>query len=186
MADSSISFTDEEYEALANFARLAGYVNVKAAIFALFALRRKRDNSQTWRFCPSCGVEYTLIGSEAHATLSLLQFVRGYYDAKVHLENKVLLTDGKNYYRIYYNTTGSLLGEFYSEQDAIEKFTGTRETLYWFLYESGLSYEVRSEGRILVHQDGLFHVMSKGRHTMLKTRAEEDAVEVLREGEIKG
>lgn len=185
MNDSSISFTDEEYEALANFARIAGYVNVKAAIFALFALKRKRDNSQTWRFCPSCGVEYTLLGSEAIDTGGLLQFVRSYYDAKIHLENKVLVTDGKKYYRVYYQT-GSLLGEYYGEMKAVEAFTGTEETLYWLLYDSKLPYEVRSEGRILILQDDVYTVFSKGRFVMLKTRAEEDAVEVLKTGAIKG
>jgi len=180
MNDSVVSFNEEEYEALANFSRLAGFVNVKSAVLALFALRRKRDTSQAWRYCPSCGAEYTLLGSDEDSGNRLLHLVRGEKSkVKIWLNGRFLL--GAN----LYTETGSLLGIYQKETDRVKALTGTEESLAWLLYYSELPYELRGSNRALTRTgDGLYTIMSNARFrgVLLKTRREEEAAEYLKNG----
>lgn len=181
---SDVSFTEQEFEELSNFARLAGFINVKTALLSMFSLRRPRTQEKLWRYCPSCGAEYVIEGSgEITGQGKLIHLLKDRNkNAKLYLGDKSLLYDGK---LLVYDKEKFLL-ETDDEAQAVFALCGQAEkTLFWFLYETGLPYEIRSNRRVLTLDLRLYSVYGKTGKLILTTRDEETAINALENGVTK-
>lgn len=153
MSNWAVDFTEEEYEQISNFARLAGFISPRAAILALFSLRKERESWQEWRYCPSCGAEYEVKSFTEEKRKTLLELIQGF--GVIHYEGKRLRCLSHNRFRVA--LSWGVHKRFKGERKALEALCGEQMLLRRFIYESGLPwvmkiyrYEIKKEGKFFL------------------------------------
>lgn len=157
MNEWEVKFSPEEYEQMANFTRVAGFISVHAAILSLFSLRRVKGFDKDWRYCPNCGMEAT-IESGRRSYNKITSLVRQ-FGAKLVLGEISLQRLGVRY-RLF--EAGRKIFQCRGELSAIKKLCGKEQSLNWFIYESGLPWRIEYGDRALRSVENFFVVDYNG------------------------
>lgn len=175
MNEWEIKFSEDEYEQMSNFARVAGFVSVRAAILSLFSLRRVKGFDKDWRYCPNCGMEATIESGRknTYATTKITSLIRQ-FGAKLVWGKKSLQRPGRRY-QIF--EEGKKIAQYRGEVAAINRFCGQQKNLKWFLYDSELPWKIEYGDRSLRMVEDFFVVEHDGKSH--KNRIEPEVVDFI-------